>query len=431
MDSVPILPPGMPLFNPAHNTADYKLLNEALADENVGDDETFRNSDVFWEMLGYQIHFDSRARANPLAEILAPVTRKIITVNQNWLAAFIKAWKRKYPVTLQVVDSVTSEVVLRFRVVLPFLNFLVCELHNDFSGVLLLRKEGAEEDVDTPGLNIRFSRASWTRVTAKWNHLYKCTAENINNDLNEIKNMINAECLKETLEVVLTRNMNEPLGLIFNAHDLTLDEVAPLSPAARCGATRLVGRVLDSVDGRKVITEQDVVHFSQGKTSMRMVFRTPVVYDANGLVEQCKGCKLLEDRITSMERKVQEVFGIENEMVIGNERQTCPSCSLGEIMPWAEICPTCQSPLREASPSPVSSWPTTICLSCSTPLRLPSTALGHTSTITCPRCRATNTCVLPPSPSPRRLRPSTKPLTCKACTIPLHGAFCHVCGQKV
>eukprot|EP01064_Diplonema_japonicum_P003928 TRINITY_DN12598_c0_g2_i1.p1 TRINITY_DN12598_c0_g2~~TRINITY_DN12598_c0_g2_i1.p1 ORF type:complete len:436 (+),score=66.28 TRINITY_DN12598_c0_g2_i1:42-1349(+) len=427
-----LLPPGMPLFNPAHNTHDYNMLNEALEEGGYEENPVFSDGDVFWEMLGYQAHFDSRARRGPLVEVPVPGCKKVVPVNESWLPAFIEAWKRKFPVTLQIVDVLTNEVLIRFRVLSEFVEFCNNNMRNDFSGDLLLRKEETEGASSTPSIKTRFSYNTWLRVTQRWDTTAKCTADDTNTELNELRRLINTtECTKESVELLIKRDeADESLGLIFSASSLLLDEVTPSSPAARCGAGKLVGRQLVSVNGQPVATEADAILASAGKIEALLEFRSTVAYDEGGLVEQCSGCKTLEGRIEAMENKVKEVFCVEpNVDTLGTERQMCRSCSLDGIMPWAEICPSCRHPLRESSPEPVSSWPVTTCLGCSTPLRLPSTAQGYTTTISCPRCRVTSTCVLPPSPSPRR-KPSNRQLTCENCLTPLHGAFCHACGHR-
>ena len=400
--------PGMPLFNPAHNTRDSALLEEALAagvtprQGKVPSAHTAHS--VYWETLACQALLDPRARFPPCVEVSrAGRGRKTVVVNRDWHAAYGAAWQRKHDTPITVTDLGASAAAAAMAASTDGgsrAGRTFCAVP-DFKEVLLssytprydpLELAAAAPPSSPPGVEVRtedghvtrWGVGAWNRLVARWEADQRCTRAQVGSELASLRALVDEEDGNlspgsgsgsgggggagsgsgSASRVVGTRSRNGggggggevtleveriggdgSFGFSVSAFELILVALAPSSPAARGGAGRYIGRRILEVDGAPVASPQEAWDLCRGKQTVQLTLGE--VADRERL--SCEGCMELTARISRMERRVRAVAA-ENDEWWPDSRRRCGVCKTEDLMPWVERCPQCGAEIPPSEP---------------------------------------------------------------------------------
>ncbi|KAJ9456198.1 hypothetical protein DIPPA_59862 [Diplonema papillatum] len=293
--TVNLLTPVMPFFEPSHDPAAKQLLEEAIAAleaagrADVLDSFTFPAPDeAFWENLCAQIALSPQANEEPHYVINATHDNTEMQVNKLWLNAFIRAWRKVNPHRVSVWND-TSKVT--FETSDAFWQAVINQLAHMESEELQV---ASSLDPGRPPL--RPSLEMWNNAVENW------LRENGTNDESRRQH------LERRWAEVNRHRESERMGQSLKSRTSKADPLAYVSlPARRMSSEAALGA------SRRMTTQPEpmnIASFGVAPPPPMMSVPQPVAIPSYGQVvptahASCTRCKSLQNKVRELERNIR------------------------------------------------------------------------------------------------------------------------------
>eukprot|EP01062_Namystynia_karyoxenos_P001610 TRINITY_DN10548_c0_g1_i1.p1 TRINITY_DN10548_c0_g1~~TRINITY_DN10548_c0_g1_i1.p1 ORF type:complete len:1570 (+),score=383.28 TRINITY_DN10548_c0_g1_i1:85-4710(+) len=165
--------PGMPLFEPSHDSAARRAFSqfEVLAEVEGCKEFQFPATEMFWDNFVTQAALSPEAMRSPTLEVSASHKSGVsMQVNNKWMLQFCGAWGKQYPHNVTIRTSTGTE--------------LFCASEEFWNRARAAGSDAAYSGVDTVEIisdrmpmPIRTSAVQWSRLCDDWEKEKKCGGE--------------------------------------------------------------------------------------------------------------------------------------------------------------------------------------------------------------------------------------------------------------